>query len=118
MSKPYDLEERTFLFAKEVRAIVYKLDKSVANYEDGKQVTRSSGSLAANYIEANEHLSGKDFTYRAKICRKEAKETALWLKLLNNTYNEKFKSNLEELIIEADELKRIFSAIIEKRKLK
>lgn len=72
MSKPYNLEERTFLFAKGIRDLIYKLPYSIANTEDGKQVIRSSGSVAANYIEANEHLSEKDFDYRIKVCRKEA----------------------------------------------
>ena len=52
-SKPYDLEDRTFAFAKRVRAFVKKLHKSIANIEDGKQVIRASGSVGANYIEAN-----------------------------------------------------------------
>lgn len=116
MSKPYHLEERTFLFAKNVRDLVYKLQYSIANNEDVKQVVRSSGSVAANYIEANEHLSGKDFDYRAKICRKEAKETVLWLNLLTNPFNSKFENEIKELASEAEELKKIFSAIIEKRK--
>ena len=68
---------------------------------------RSEGSVDASYIEANEHLSGKDFTYRAKMCRKEAKEAVIWLRLLKNSSNEKYKSNLEEIIIEEDKLKRI-----------
>ncbi|WP_299208467.1 four helix bundle protein [uncultured Dokdonia sp.] len=116
MSKPYNLEERTFLFAKNVRDLVYKLQYSIANNEDGKQVIRSSGSIAANYIEANEHLSGKDFDYRAKIYRKEVKETVLWIHLLNTPFNIDHKKNIIELANEAEELKKIFSAIIEKRK--
>ncbi|RMB56913.1 four helix bundle protein [Dokdonia sinensis] len=115
-NRPYDLEERTFLFAQEVRTLIYSLGKSIPNTEDGKQVVRSSGSVAANYIEANEHLSDKDFNFRAKICRKEAKESVLWLKLLRNPFNENKRDILSDLIKEADELKRIFSSIIEKRK--
>lgn len=116
MSKPYNLEERTFLFAKNIRDLIYKLSHSISNIEDGKQVVRSSGSVAANYIEANEHLSGKDFDYRIKICRKEAKETVLWLNLLNTPFNKNHKTNIEELASEANELKKIFSSIVEKRK--
>src|SRR5690606_17444404 len=67
MEKPYDLEIRTYLFAKSVRKLVYSLQNSIANIEDGKQVIRSSGSVAANYIESNEHLSDKDFDFRIKI---------------------------------------------------
>ena len=84
-SKRYDLEDRTLAFAKRVRGFVKRLPNSLANIEDGKQVFRSSGSVGANYIEANESLSKKDFALRIKICRKEAKETAYWLKLLEVT---------------------------------
>lgn len=51
------------------------MPKSIINVEDGKQVIRSSGSVGANYIEANEALSKKDFCFRIKISRKEAKES-------------------------------------------
>jgi len=114
--KPYNLEERTYLFADSIRELVYSLQKSVVNIEDGKQIVRSSGSVAANYIEANEHLSDKDFDFRIKICRKEAKESCLWLKLLQNDFNKKYQNELVELMEEANELKKIFSSIIEKRK--
>ena len=77
-SKPiYDLEERTYQFAKDVRLFVKTLPKTVANIEDGKQVIKASGSVGANYIEANESLSKKDFKMRIKICRKEANETPI-----------------------------------------
>ena len=78
-SKPYDLEERTLAFAKAVRAFVKDLPNNLANMEDGKQLVRSSGSVGANYIEANESLGKKDFKMRIKICRKEAKESRYWL---------------------------------------
>ena len=81
-SKPYDPEDRTFSFAKEVRALVKTLPKTQANIEDGKQAIKASGSVGANYIEANEALSKKDFIMRIKICRKEAKESRYWLRLM------------------------------------
>ena len=84
-SKPYDLEERTFQFAKEVRLFVRRLEKTIANLEDAKQVVRSSGSVGSNYIEANESLSKKDFIFRVKISRKEAKESTYWLRLISET---------------------------------
>ncbi|MCX6258883.1 MAG: four helix bundle protein, partial [Bacteroidia bacterium] len=72
-SKPvYDLEERTFHFAKRVRLYIKKLPNNISNIEDSKQIVRASGSVGANYIEANESLSKKDFLMRVKICRKEA----------------------------------------------
>lgn len=80
-TKQYDLEERTYNFAKRCRDFVAKLPKTIANIEYGKQLIKSSGSQASNYIEANESISKKDFVHRIKICRKEAKESKLWLKL-------------------------------------
>jgi len=59
----YDLEERTFIFAKDVRLFVKTLKYSIANEEDSRQVIKSSGSVGANYIEANEALSKKDFFF-------------------------------------------------------
>ena len=88
----YDLEERTFLFAKNVRSFVRKLPKIITNIEDGKQLINASGSVGANYIEANESFSKKDFVFRIKICRKEAKESRYWLRLVfieNSTELEK-----------------------------
>lgn len=77
IQKKYDLEERTYRFARSCRDFIKKLPKITANFEYGKQLIRSSGSPAANYIEANESLSKKDFVVRIKICRKEAKESQL-----------------------------------------
>jgi len=92
-SKPvYDLEERSFQFAKRVRQYVKKLPKSIANIEDAKQVVRASGSVGANYIEANESLSKKDFVFRIKICRKEAKECAYFLQFSKNQNRSMFGS--------------------------
>ena len=71
-SKPYDLEDRTLAFAKRARAFVKKIQKTIANIEDSKQLVRASGSVGANYIEANESLSKKDFIMRIKISRKES----------------------------------------------
>ena len=114
--KHYDLEERTFQFAKSVRLNIKTLPKNVANVEDGKQVVRSSGSIGANYIEANEALSKKDFLMRVKISRKEAKESAYWLRLINETNKLSNKDEFDNLFQEAIELKKILSAIIEKSK--
>ena len=112
----YDLEERTFQFAKAVRLFVKKLPKAIANYEDGKQVIRSSGSVGANYREANEALSKKDFVMRIKISRKEAKESVYWLRLIHETNELENADEAQRSIQEANELKKIFSAILEKSK--
>jgi four helix bundle protein len=109
--KQYDLEDRTLAFAKEVRQFVRKLNKDIANFEDGKQLIKSSGSVGANYIEANEALSKKDFIMRIKICRKEAKESRFWLRLVQtqDPVNERKRKELEN---EATELMNIFGAIL------
>ena len=77
-AKPRDLEDRTFRFAELVRAFVKELLRTASNIEDIRQLVRASGSVAANWIEANEALSKKDFVLRVKICRKEAKESRLF----------------------------------------
>ena len=106
-----DLEERTFAFAQEVRAFVKRLPRTISNTEDVRQLVRASGSVAANWIEADESLSKKDFILRAKICRKEAKESRLFLRLLE-VANEEMKR--DALAAEARELTLIFAAIISK----
>lgn len=113
MNKPYDLEERTFLFAKECRIYIGSLAKTTSNIEDGKQLIRSSGSVGANYIEANEKLGDKDLLFRLKISRKEAKESLFWLRLLHDLNpDQKIISN--SLLFEVQELRKILSAIITK----
>jgi four helix bundle protein len=113
-SKRYDLEERTYEFARGVRAFIKLLNKTLANIEDAKQVIRSSGSVASNYIEANEALSKKDFVMRIKICRKEAKESRLFLRLIDTIGNEQAGVEQQALIQEAQELTNIFGAIVRK----
>jgi four helix bundle protein len=116
-SKPlYDLEERTFQFAKNVRIFVKTLPCTMANIEDGKQLIKSTGSIGANYREANEALSKKDFLMRVKISRKEAKESVYWLRLIYETNNLRNSAEAKILLHEADELKKILSSIVEKSK--
>jgi len=114
--KKYDLEERTLQFAKKVVFFCRKLPKSINNIEHMKQVIRSSGSIGANYIEANKSFSKKDFVMRIKICRKEAKESAYWLRLIIETNDSTIVIGGQELFTEATELKKIFSSIVEKSK--
>jgi len=110
----YDLEDRTFKFANEVRKFVKEFPRNISNIEDIKQLVRSSGSVGANYIEANESLSKRDFKHRIKICRKESKESAYWLKILITNNNEQFRKRGMELYNEVIELKKIFSSILNK----
>jgi four helix bundle protein len=111
-AKYYDLEERTFQFARNVALFIRKLPPTISNIEYSKQVVRASGSVGANYIEANESLSKKDFLMRIKICRKEAKESAFWLRLIIETNDKSYTAEGTGLFNEANELKKIFSAIL------
>lgn len=112
-NKQYDLEDRTYKFAKRCRDFINKLPKTIVNVEYSRQLVRASGSQAANYIEANEALSKKDFSHRIKICRKEAKESRLWLNLCESG-NEQLASIQQGLIQEALELTKIFNSIAQK----
>jgi four helix bundle protein len=114
--KQYDLEERTLEFAKKVRRFVKRLPKTIANIVDIKQLVRASGSVGANYIEANDSLSKKDFAMRIKICRKEAKESRYWLRLVDAGKQTELEQVREELIKESQERMNIFGAILQKVK--
>lgn len=114
-NKIFDLEERTYQFARDCRFLVRDLKKTISNIEDGKQLVRSSGSVGANYIEGNEKLGEKDLKFRIKISRKEAKESEYWLRLLKDL-NEDDVERIESLRMEAGEIRKILSAIINKLK--
>src|SRR6266496_1479339 len=112
--KPRDLEQRTFLFAESIRAFVKQLTRTISNTEDVRQLVRASGSVAANWIEADEALSKKDFLMRTKICRKEAKESRLFLRLVDAGLTKTNLAARDALATEARELTLIFSSIISK----
>jgi len=113
-SKRYDLEDRTLQFARRVRVFVKKLPRILANIEDSRQLVNASGSVGANYIEANEALSKKDFVMRIKICRKEAKESRYWLRLIDTGVKSELEQERKELEDEASELTHIFGSIVTK----
>ena len=113
-TKRYDLEERCLNFARRVNEYVNALPKSITNVENGRQLARSAGSVGANYIEANESLSKKDFVMRVKISKKESKESRYWL-MLSEPKEESMKEK-ELLIEETVELMKIFGSILEKSK--
>jgi len=111
-TKKYDLEDRTLEFAKRVRTFLKGIPKTLANIEDAKQLIRASASVGANYIEANEALSKKDFTYRTKICRKEARESKFFLHLIDVNFDKGLETEKDSLINESTELTKIFGSII------
>jgi len=110
-SKRYDLEDRTLEFARRTVSFCKGLSKSTIDGEIFKQLVRAATSVGANYIEANESISKKDFLMRIKICRKEAKESGYWLRLIE-VDSSNFKSEQEMLINESAELTKIFGAIV------
>ena len=114
-SKTFDLEDRTAKFTTNVIVFINVCPKTMVNIELTKQLIRSAGSVGANYIEANEALSRKDFGMRVKICRKEAKESRYWLKLIEVSGDE-IEKRRQDLVNESTELLKIFSSIVEKSK--
>lgn len=113
----YDLEQRTLDFAKDIIRFCKQLPNNIVNMKLIDQLIRSAGSIGANYCEANEALSKKDFLMRMRISRKEAKETIFWLELVLEA-NPNCKNEAQVLITEALELKKILSAIITKSEKK
>jgi four helix bundle protein len=113
--QPFDLAERTFQFASSVRKLVKQLPRSLGNLEDARQLIRASGSVGANYIEANEGLGEKRFLMHIKIACKEAKESHYWLRLVDLAEKSDLEASRNALLQEASELVLIFAAIIRKR---
>lgn len=109
---PELLYERLLEFAKRCQKLVSKLPKTVYNIEYGSQLIRSSASPGANYIEAIEAISPKDFIHRLKICLKEIKESIHWLFLIEdaNADSPEIKKTAKGLVEEARELVKIFSS--------
>jgi four helix bundle protein len=110
-TKRYDLEDRTFQFASSVRQFVRTLPATLSNTEDVKQLVRAS-SVGSNYTETNDSLSKKDSVMRVKICRKEAKESRYWLRLLYVDGKPDAAGSRDKLIQESTELMNIFGAIV------
>ncbi len=110
----YELEERLLAFAKNVRKFFLSKKLNLISQIDVKQLIRSSGSIGANYIEGNEAMSPKDKKYRMKISRKEAKETIYWIDLIEIHFQGEPLEELRSLKDEAEQLKKILSAIINK----
>ncbi|PIV09797.1 four helix bundle protein [Candidatus Roizmanbacteria bacterium CG03_land_8_20_14_0_80_36_21] len=113
-NKKYDLENRTLIFAKLVINFCKKLPNNTINFKLVDQLIRSAGSIGANYREANDSLSKKDFIHRLRITRKETKETIFWLELIKEANKDVIVDNL---IDECIQLRNILSAIIKKIKV-
>ncbi|MDO9510053.1 MAG: four helix bundle protein [Candidatus Magasanikbacteria bacterium] len=114
-SKHYDLEDRTFEYSKRIIKLCKSLGNDLINRNLANQLIRSGTSMGANYREANETETKKDFQFRIRICRKEGKETVYWVKLVMEA-NPEIAERLESLLQETNELVKIFVAILEKTK--
>jgi len=111
-NKIFDFECRSRKFARDVRFFVEKVPYTISNKEYNKQLIRSSGSVGANYIEADEALSKKDCIKHMRIARKEAKESIHWLDLMDVGVNNDLLNEQSRLINESKELICILSAMI------
>jgi len=111
----YDLEERTAVFAENVIVFVRRIPLDAVTDSMVRQLVRSSTSIGANYCEANDAESKKDFKHKIALCRKESKETKYWLRMIAKAMPDLRDSSVI-LWREAKELNMIFSAIWRKTK--
>jgi|SRR3989344_58676 len=111
MTGKFDLEERTAAFAENIIDLVRSIKTDIVNSRIINQLVGSSGSIGANYCEATEGESKKDFIHKVSICKKEIKETKHWLRLLAKSNPER-KDEIRNLWKECHELLLIFSKII------
>jgi four helix bundle protein len=112
--KKYDLEQRTEIFSLAVRDFCRKLKLDVITRVYVSQVVRSAGSVASNYIEANDNLGKNDIKMKIRICKKESKETRLWLKHIETEKDSGLDATRIGLLKESEELMLIFAAILRK----
>jgi four helix bundle protein len=110
--KLYDLEDRTLEYALSIRRFCKLLPQTIQHQEDIRQLVRSSGSVGANYREANEAISKKDFLHRVRIARKEAKESEYWISLLDVSNQTELQRTKLALMQESKEIMKILGAIL------
>ena len=111
--RPYNIQERAFQFAVQVVGLVRTFPRTLDGAEVGRQLIRAGTAIGANMEEADGAESRRDFIHKARIARKEARETRYWLKLcLSTTIGDPVSARA--LYREADELVRILSSIIAK----
>lgn len=110
-SSIYNLAERTAVFGENVIDFVRKLPKNIINLVLVRQLIRSATSIGANYVEADCAATKKDFKYKISLCKKEAKETVYWLRMMTKTNIDNLQE-CDKLQQEAQELLLIFSKIL------
>lgn len=109
----YDLEERTAIFGEAVLDFVKELPRNEITRPLINQLVRSGTSIGSNYCEADCAESRKDFVHKIGICKKEAKETRHWLRMITRVIPDTQKQT-RKLWQEANELQLIFVSIVRK----
>ena len=110
---PRDLQPRLVSFAVDVCRLIATLPRGWAMDQNGDQLIRSAGSVAANYAEARAAESRRDFLHKMQICLKELRESSVWLEILGRLRDAR---NLDCLSAECEELTRIFVTSIKTAK--
>ncbi len=113
----YDLEERTAKFGENIIKFIKKIPRDVVGLPLMSQLVRAGTSVGANYCEADDAESSKDFKHKIGICKKEARETKHWLRMIATAYPN-LAEEIKGLWTEAKELNLIFNAIIRSLKKK
>lgn len=111
--RKYDLEERTAVFAEQVVQFAKRLPPGPVGAPLTNQLVRAGTSIGANYCEADDAVSRKEFRVKIVTCRKEAKETKYWLRVIGASF-EDLRAEARRLWLEARELHLIFCAIVRK----
>ena len=111
ISNKYDLEERTAKFGEEIVKFAKKIPKNSVTIPLITQLVKSGTSVGANYCEADDAESSKDFQHKIGICKKEARETKHWLRMIVIAVPE-LKEEARKHWKEAHELNLIFNAIV------
>jgi four helix bundle protein len=106
--------ERLITFAQDCQKLTKALSKTQSNFVYGKQLLRSSSSPGANYIEALEAFSKKDFVHKLRICRKETRESIYWLRLIfgSNEHTQEIQDKCKEIIEEGQQIIRFLTSSI------
>lgn len=117
ITKKYDLEERTAKFGEAIVKFAKKIPVNTVTQRIIPQLTAAGTSIGANYCEADDAESGKDFRHKIGICKKEARETKYWLRIVATAVLEA-KEEARVLWQEAKELHLIFNSIYQKGKSK
>jgi len=113
--KSFDLEERTAKFGEDIIEFCKKAPKNTVTLPVIDQLIRAGTSVGANYCEANGASSRRDFKNKIFICKKEAKESQFWLRMMAKAVDE-LKEDCRRLWQEAKELAMIFSKIAKNTK--